>query len=85
MSLKATQNQVYEKSDLRTQLFFSDVAINFSQISTQKGAANDKGQDYIKFQIAADSRERSSNNTENNGRFSQFIDEFRRSGQASMN
>ena len=31
MALKTTQNQAYEKSDLRTQLFFSDVAINFSQ------------------------------------------------------
>ncbi len=83
MALRATQNQSYEKSDLRTQLFFSDVAINFSQISTQKNGA--QSLDNVTFKLQLNSRERSGKDTENSGRFSQFIDDFRRNGQASMN
>lgn len=83
MALKATQNQSFEKTDLRTQLFFSDVAINFSQISTQKSDA--KSADIVTFKLQLFSRERSGRDQENTGKFSQFIDEFRRLGQASMN
>ncbi|HYX39020.1 MAG TPA: hypothetical protein VE954_38440 [Oligoflexus sp.] len=83
LALKTTQNQAYEKSDLRTQLFFSDVAINFSQVSTQK--ADGKSTDYVNFKLQLNSRERSGRDTDNTGKFSQFIDDFRRNGQASMN
>jgi len=83
MALKTTQNQSYEKSDLRTQLFFSDVAINFSQISSQR--ADGKTSDHVNFKLQLNSRERSGRDADNNGKFSQFIDDFRRNGQASMN
>ncbi len=83
MALKTTQNQAYEKSDLRTQLFFSDVAINFSQVSTQK--AEGRSTDYVNFKLQLNSRERTGRDADNTGKFSQFIDDFRRDGQASMN
>lgn len=83
MALKTTQNQAYEKSDLRTQLFFSDVAINFSQVSTQK--VEGQASDYVNFKLQLNSRERSGRDADNTGKFSQFIDDFRRDGQASMN
>jgi Tfp pilus assembly protein PilN len=83
MALKTTQNQAYEKSDLRTQLFFSDVALNFSQISTQK--AEGRTSDYVNFKLQLNSKERSGRDADNTGKFSQFIDDFRRDGQASMN
>lgn len=83
MALKTTQNQAYEKSDLRTQLFFSDVAINFSQVSTQK--VEGRSSDYVNFKLQLNSRERSGREGDNTGKFSQFIDDFRRDGQASMN
>lgn len=83
MALKTTQTQAYEKSDLRTQLFFSDVAINFSQVSTQK--AEGRSSDYVNFKLQLNSRERSGRDGDNTGKFSQFIDDFRRDGQASMN
>ncbi|RZA10298.1 MAG: hypothetical protein EOP10_35045, partial [Proteobacteria bacterium] len=41
VALKATQNQSFDKGDLRTQLFFSDVGIEFSAISTDAGAAEE--------------------------------------------
>ncbi|WP_141731590.1 PilN domain-containing protein [Oligoflexus tunisiensis] len=83
MALKTTQNQAYEKSDLRTQLFFSDVALNFSQVSTQK--MDGKSSDYVNFKLQLNSRERTGRDTDSTGKFSQFIDDFRRNGQASMN
>jgi Tfp pilus assembly protein PilN len=83
MALKTTQSQAYEKSDLRTQLFFSDVAINFSQVSTQK--AEGRASDYVNFKLQLNSRERTGRDSDNTGKFSQFIDDFRRDGQASMN
>lgn len=83
MALKTTQNQAYEQSDLRTQLFFSDVAINFSQVSTQK--AEGRSSDYVNFKLQLNSRERSGRDADNTGKFSQFIDDFKRDGQASMN
>lgn len=85
MALKATQNQIYEKSDLRTQLFFSDVAINFSQISTRTEELKDKSKSIVNFKLQLNSRERIGNSTEKPGKFTQFIDEFRRNGQAIMN
>jgi Tfp pilus assembly protein PilN len=83
MALKTTQNQSYEKSDLRTQLFFSDVSLNFSQISTQK--AEGRATDYVNFKLQLNSKERTGRDADNTGKFSQFIDDFRRDGQASMN
>lgn len=83
MALKTTQNQAYEKSDLRTQLFFSDVALNFSQVSTQK--MDGKSSDYVNFKLQLNSRERTGRDADSTGKFSQFIDDFRRNGQASMN
>jgi hypothetical protein len=83
MALKTTQNQAYEKSDLRTQLFFSDVALNFSQVSTQK--VDGRSSDYVNFKLQLNSRERTGRDADNPGKFSQFIDDFRRNGQASMN
>ncbi len=83
MALKTTQNQAYEKSDLRTQLFFSDVAINFSHVSTQK--VEGRSSDYVNFKLQLNSRERTGRDADNAGKFSQFIDDFRRDGQASMN
>jgi hypothetical protein len=83
MALKTTQNQSYEQTDLRTQLFFSDVVINFSQISSQKADA--KTSEHFNFKLQLNSRERNSGDADNSGRFTQFIDDFRRNGQASMN
>lgn len=83
LALKTTQNQSYEKSDLRTQLFFSDVSINFTQISTQQ--RQDRSSEAVSFKLQLNSRERSGREGDNTGKFSQFIDEFRRNGQASMN
>lgn len=83
MALKTTQNQSYEQTDLRTQLFFSDVVINFSQIQSQK--ADGKTSEHFNFKLQLNSSERSSQDGDNSGRFSQFIDDFRRNGQASMN
>lgn len=82
MALKTTQNQAYEKSDLRTQLFFSDVAITFSQVVTQK--VEGQSSNYINFKLRLNSRERSGRDGDNTGKFGQFIDDFRRDGKANM-
>ncbi|RZA23828.1 MAG: hypothetical protein EOP10_11655 [Proteobacteria bacterium] len=81
LSLKATQNQAFEKSDLRTQLFFSDVSIAFSAISTEK--SEDKDVDYLSFKLILSFKEKLEVQPE--GKFSQFIDEFRKTGQARVN
>lgn len=83
LSLKATQNQSFEKSDLRTQLFFSDVGIVFSQISTDKTAMEKIGQDFVNFKLILKFREKST--TVQEGKFSQFIDQFNKTGRASVN
>lgn len=99
MALKATQNQSFEKSDLRTQLFFSDVGISFSQIvsnqqNQQAQPVPPQGQAQaaprvvpptVSFKLQLNFRERQPGTPENNSNFSQFIEKFRRDGQASMN
>lgn len=81
MALKATQNQRFETSDLRTQLFFNDVNISFSQISVD---SQNKESEVVNFKLILNFKEKS-DEPDQNGNFSQFIDEFRRTGQASMN
>jgi hypothetical protein len=83
LSLKATQNQSFEKSDLRTQLFFSDVGIVFSQISTDKGVKEKNGQEFVNFKLILNFKEKPS--TVQEGKFSQFIDQFNKTGRASIN
>ncbi|MBC7660506.1 MAG: PilN domain-containing protein [Chitinophagaceae bacterium] len=83
VALKATQNQSFEKSDLRTQLFFSDVGIDFSKISTAGGSADDKPKEHVAFKLQLQFREKSGATQE--GKFSQFIDQFKRTGEASVN
>lgn len=83
MALKATQNQSFETSDLRTQLFFNDVAISFSQISVDGSKEADN--DVVNFKLILNFKEKSDDQPEQSGKFSRFIDEFRRTGQASMN
>jgi Tfp pilus assembly protein PilN len=84
MALKATQNQTFEQSDLRTQLFFSDVGISFSQVSVNnKENPGDGG--FVDFKLVLSFKEKLEGQPEGNGRFSKFIDEFRRNGKAVMN
>lgn len=83
LSLKATQNQSFEKSDLRTQLFFSDVGIVFSQISTDKSVKVSSGQEFVSFKLILNFKEKPS--TVQEGKFSQFIDQFNKTGRASIN
>jgi Tfp pilus assembly protein PilN len=82
LSLKATQNQSFEKSDLRTQLFFSDVGIVFSAISTDKGATDD-GPESVNIKLLLNFKEKLGSVQE--GKFSQFIDQFNKTGRASVN
>lgn len=82
MALKSTENQRFETSDLRTQLFFNDVNISFSQISVD--SAKKEESDVVNFKLILNFKEKS-DEPDQNGKFSQFIDEFRRTGQASMN
>ncbi|RYZ58365.1 MAG: hypothetical protein EOP07_07260 [Proteobacteria bacterium] len=82
LSLKATQNQSFEKSDLRTQLFFSDVGIVFSAISTDKGA-KEEGPETVNFKLILNFKEKLGSVQE--GKFSQFIDQFNKTGHASIN
>ncbi len=88
MALKATQNQSFEKSDLRTQLFFSDVGISFSQIVTAEAAGKDEKikvrPNTVSFKLLLSFRERDGTSGENNSNFSQFIEKFKRDGQATM-
>lgn len=82
LSLKATQNQAFESSDLRTQLFFSDVGIVFSAITTEK----EEGQaekEFVTFKLVLSFKEKSESQPE--GKFSQFIDQFRKTGSARLN
>lgn len=83
LSLKATQNQSFEKSDLRSQLFFSDVGIVFSAISTDKRGRDKSAPDIVNFKLILNFKEKPSGVQD--GRFSQFIDQFKRTGQASIN
>jgi Tfp pilus assembly protein PilN len=92
MALKATQNQSFEKSDLRTQLFFSNVGIGFSQIRTQQnqngpagggGSQTNPSIEFVTFKLQLSFRERGSSG-ENNAKFSQFIEDFNRTGSAVM-
>ncbi len=89
MALKATQNQRFEKSDLRTQLFFSDISIAFTQVSTQPArtagaAGTGTGPEVVEFKLALSFRERIGGGTENTAEFNQFIEDFKRNGQASL-
>jgi Tfp pilus assembly protein PilN len=81
LSLKATQNQAFEKSDLRTQLFFSDVAIVFSAINTEKD--EDKKSEFVNFKLILNFKEKADARAD--GVFSQFIDQFRKTGRAQIN
>lgn len=80
LSLKATQNQAFETSDLRTQLFFSDVNIGFSAISSEKGEK--EGPEYVNFKLTLSFKEKVA--TQSEGRFSQFLDEFKKNGSARL-
>ncbi len=83
LSLKGTQNQSFEKSDLRTQLFFSDVGIVFSAISTEANEKQEGDHEPVTFKLLLNFKEKLSSPQE--GKFSQFIDQFNRTGQASIN
>ena len=82
LSLKATQNQAFEKSDLRTQLFFSDVNIGFSAISSEKGD-DEEGPEYVNFKLTLSFKEKIEAQPE--GKFSKFIDDFKKTGSARLN
>ncbi len=92
MALKATQNQSFEKSDLRTQLFFSEVGISFSQVTTLAPERNlaplanteSSPPTLVNFKLELNFRERAASNSES-ANFSQFIEDFKRDGQAVMN
>lgn len=96
MALKATQNQSFERSDLRTQLFFSEVGISFSQVSVEKlpgdpGDLNSTVENSeeevstVSFKLDLNFRERNEGAKDSNSNFSQFIEDFKRDGQATMN
>lgn len=76
LSLKATQNQAFEKSDLRSQLFFSDVGIAFSAVTAQQ----DEGNEFVNFKLILSFKEKAEG--QNEGKFSQFIDQFQKTGRA---
>jgi hypothetical protein len=87
MALKATQNQRFEKSDLRTQLFFSDVAIAFTQVSTQPARTESPdavSPEIVEFKLTLSFRERIGVGVENTAQFDRFIEDFKRNGQASL-
>ncbi len=81
LSLKATQNQAFEKSDLRTQLFFSDVGIVFSAVDTEK--SEDSKDAHVKFKLVLSFKEKLE--SQGDGKFSQFIDQFKKTGKARLN
>lgn len=83
LSLKATQNQAFEKSDLRTQLFFSDVGIAFSAITSERGQKEGESKEFVSFKLILSFKEKSS--TQSEGKFSQFIDQFKKTGKARVN
>lgn len=94
MALKATQNQKFEKSDLRTQLFFSEVGISFSQVSVdnvantpapQLGGEPVEAVPTVSFKLDLNFRERAEPGPDNATNFTQFIEDFKRDGQATMN
>ncbi|EFX60342.1 hypothetical protein DAPPUDRAFT_124509, partial [Daphnia pulex] len=91
MALKATQNQSFEKSDLRTQIFFSEIGISFSQVSTVSSSPAAVGAgdgasppSTVSFKLQLNFREREPGKSEG-ANFSQFIEDFKRDGQAVMN
>lgn len=86
MALKATQNQRFEKSDLRTQLFFNDVIINFTQInSSAQRSGEDSGQtvDVVDFRLILTFKERHEDKSDNTAEIEEFIEEFKREGKAT--
>lgn len=84
LSLKATQNQAFEKSDLRTQLFFSDVGIVFSAIDTTQEKVEGAEQEFVNFKLILNFKEKAET-PQPEGKFSQFMDQFQKTGNARVN
>lgn len=81
-ALKSTQTQAYEQSDVRTQLFFSNVELLFSEISTT--ANEQQADDEIEFRLILKFRERRQQSPDLDAKLSRFIKDFRRNGEARM-
>jgi len=80
-ALNSTQHNAFEKSDLRTQAFFSGVNLSFSQVETDKKL---DGLDIINFDLLLTFEEKDQQQNDTNVKVSRFIESFRKNGKAKM-
>ncbi|MFW7380388.1 MAG: hypothetical protein ACOH5I_16370 [Oligoflexus sp.] len=80
--LKATQSQAFERSDVRTQLFFSNVQLSFAEITA--APAEGEGKSTLEFRLVLNFRERSQSTGDQDARLTRFIRDFQKNGQATM-
>lgn len=81
-AIKSTQNQAFDKSDIRTQIFFSDVELSFSEVTVLR--EREVSRDVVDFQLVMSFQEREKDSADLNIRLSKFIDDFKRDGRARM-
>lgn len=81
-SLKSTQNQAFERADVRTQLFFSKVQLSFAEITSLP--TEESGSSTLEFRLVLNFQERSQQAGDMDARLSRFIREFQANGQAIM-
>lgn len=80
-ALNATQNNAFEKSDLRTQALFSGVNISFSQVEADQ---NRDGIDIVNFDLLLTFEEKDEKQNDSNLKVSRFIESFKKNGKAKM-
>lgn len=81
-AIKSTQNQAFDKSDIRTRIFFQNVQLSFSEVAAVR--LNNQQKNVVAFKLVMSFKEREKNAADLDMRLSNFIDDFRRNGRAIM-
>jgi len=81
-AIKSTQNQSFERSDVRTQLFFSNVQLSFAEITTLP--AEGSNPNTLEFRLILNFQERSQQASDQDARLTRFIRDFQNHGHAQM-
>lgn len=81
-SLSSTQMQTFDKSDIRSQLFFSDVGLSFSEVRRQPGEIGNVTP-ILEFQLSLKFKERTSENQGFNEKVADYIRELKNWKRAS--
>jgi hypothetical protein len=80
-ALNATQHNAFEKSDLRTQAFFSDVKLSFSEVEADQ---KPDSLNILNFDLLLTFEEKDEQLNDTNLKVSHFIESFRKNGKAKM-